>query len=159
MELTIPVIQIAVVGIITFGAAIILKPLALVIRDYLLWVGIARYIKSSNFNRRAQRLASVKARYNEHIKKGDLRIELGEPETIYMGEKKASLEEFKREQEARDVLSERIHDNSKRINKELSIIGSLLRHFDQQERNPALDIVKRHERREFTRKGLEYNDV
>lgn len=155
MELTIPVVQIAVVGIITFGAAVVLKPVALVFRDYLLWEGVSRYLKRTKFNMRARKLVIHRHSYNERVEKGSLQAQFataGDANKFLRGDEEITVDQFKAEQQERDRLNDAIFKHSQRINKEVSVIGSLLRHFDQKESNPALEIIRHYERQEETRR-------
>lgn len=153
MELTIPVVKIAVVGILTFGAAVMLKPIALVIRDYLIWQGISWYMSRSRFDFRARRYANWKACYIEHLKQGQLHAHFANNK-FYLGDNVITFDQFQYENERREQLSDNIFKSSVRIDKEVSIIDSLLRHFDQEGSNPALEIIQHHEHREFARRGL-----
>ena len=158
MELTIPVIQISIVGIITFGAAIILKPLAMVIRDYLVWKGVAQYIKRSNFTTNAYRLAVARAEWEENKAKGPLFAQLGQNQHFKLGDKEITFEEYQKEESKRERLRTELSSLNRSVGMVEGIISSLLRHFDQTDNNPALEIIKFHERREFRRRGLEYNE-
>ncbi|MBA2780183.1 hypothetical protein [Billgrantia kenyensis] len=158
MELTVPVIQIAVVGIITFGAAIILKPLAMVVRDYLLWVTIAQYIKRSNFKTKAYHLAVARAEWAEHKAQGPLFAQLGQNQHFKIGDKVITFEQYNKEEAKRNRLRSEINELNRSVGVVESIISSLLRHFDQKDSSPALEIIKYYERREFRRRGLEYDE-
>lgn len=154
MELTIPVVKIAVVGIVTFGAAVVLKPFALVLRDFLLWEGISWYLRRTKFHFRARRMAIHKADYNSRLLDGNLSAHFGKGEKYFVGDDEVTREQFKEEQESRDRLSEKIFQLSQRIEQEISVIGSLFRHFDQQDTNPALKIAKHEEDRAFQERDL-----
>ncbi|QJQ93909.1 MULTISPECIES: hypothetical protein [Halomonadaceae] len=158
MELTIPVVKIALVGIVTFGIAVVFKPLALVVRDYLLWEGISLYLNRTKFFMRAQRLVSFQESYNEHVAQGKLQARFGEKDTFLIGDQEITRDQFWSEQQERERLNDAIFKHSQRIDKEVSVIGSLLRRFDQDVKNPASDIIRHYERRERASRGLDESE-
>lgn len=146
MEISLPVINIAVVGFITFVLAIIFKPAALVARDYLLWQGINHYLKKSNFQLRVFKYSVNRARYleltdnNELVK--DSRVQ---PTKYWIGNKEVDKKRFDEEQRSIESTRQQTLNLMLRINKEKAAIGSILRHFDQEEGNPIPEIVKEYE--------------
>ncbi|GED47402.1 hypothetical protein HME01_32540 [Vreelandella aquamarina] len=148
MEITLPLIKIAAISLATLGSAIILKPAALVIRDYLLWKAIKSYLKRSKFEYRAMRYAASRAAFLQLNDEGELIAEHNKKPTRYwLEDQEISKEEFaRRKKEIESARSDSLQLLLK-INKEKAIIGSILRHFDQSEGNPIPEIVKDFEER------------
>lgn len=149
-------IRIAVIATGTFAFGAFIKPIFLAARDYCVWSCIDLYIKKTNFTRRARQLAKFKAVYNK-INLHPLNFDgTKNPEAFWYGDKSIKEEEFKNIVERSSSLRNRIISLSRRIDKEVSIIGSALKHYKQDETNPAIAIIQHYEEREYKMAGLKY---